>query len=68
MERYLDPTTAQVLIARMADNPPSWSQLEAQIGVKRATLQNMHRRGLSRLRMMMNHPLAGTPLDQCRIQ
>ncbi len=68
IERYLDPTTAQVLIARMADNPPSWTQLEAQIGIKRATLQNMHRRGLSHLRMMMNHPLAGTPLDQCRIQ
>jgi RNA polymerase sigma factor (sigma-70 family) len=65
MEQYLDPTTKQLLIARMAADPPSWRELEQQIGVSRTTLQEMHRRGLSRLRMMMRHPLAGTPLDKC---
>jgi DNA-directed RNA polymerase sigma subunit (sigma70/sigma32) len=65
MEQYLDPTTKQLLIARMAAEPPSWRELEQQIGISRTTLQEMHRRGLSRLRMMMRHPLAGTPLDKC---
>jgi DNA-directed RNA polymerase sigma subunit (sigma70/sigma32) len=68
MEQYLDPTTKQVLIARMAAEPPSWRELEQQIGISRTRLQDMHRRGLSRLRMMMRHPLAGTPLDKCHSQ
>jgi DNA-binding FadR family transcriptional regulator len=52
----------------MDAEPPSWRELEQQIGVSRTTLQEMHRRGLSRLRMMMRHPLAGTPLDKCSNQ
>jgi RNA polymerase sigma factor (sigma-70 family) len=68
MDQYLDSTTKQLLIARMAPEPPSWRELEQQIGISRTTLQEMHRRGLSRLRMMMRHPLADTPLDQCRSQ
>jgi RNA polymerase sigma factor (sigma-70 family) len=68
MEQYLDPTTRRLLIARMAAEPASWRELEQQIGISRTTLQEMHRRGLSRLRMMMRHPLAGTPLDKCRSQ
>jgi RNA polymerase nonessential primary-like sigma factor len=68
MDKYLDATTKKVLIARMASEPASWRELEAQIGVGRTRLQEMHRRGLSRLRMMMRHPLADTPLDKCRNQ
>jgi DNA-directed RNA polymerase sigma subunit (sigma70/sigma32) len=68
MEQYLDLTTQQLLIARMAANPPSWRDLEQQIGISRTTLQEMHRRGLSRLRMMMRRPLADTPLDKCSNQ
>jgi RNA polymerase sigma factor (sigma-70 family) len=68
MDQYLDATTKQLLIARMAAEPPSWRELEKQIGTPRATLQEMHRRGLSRLRMMMRNPLADTPLEKCRNQ
>jgi RNA polymerase primary sigma factor len=68
MDKYLDPITKKVLISRMASEPPSWRELEKQIGKPRATLQEMHRRGLARLRMMMRHPLADTPLDKCRNQ
>jgi RNA polymerase primary sigma factor len=68
MDKYLDEITKKVLIARMAGDPPSWRELESQIGIGRTRLQEMHRRGLSRLRMMMRHPLADTPLDKCRNQ
>lgn len=68
MDQYLDATTKQLIIARMATDPPSWRELEQQIGIARTTLQEMHRRGLSRLRMMMRRPLAGTPLDKCNNQ
>ncbi len=68
MEKYLDATTKQLLIARMSSEPIGWRELEQQIGISRTRLQDMHRRGLGRLRMMMRHPLAGTPLDKCQGQ
>jgi RNA polymerase nonessential primary-like sigma factor len=68
MDEYLDQTTKQLLIERMGSEPTSWRQLEEKLGVSRTTLQQMHRRGLTRLRMMMRHPLADTPLGQCRSQ
>lgn len=68
MDKYLDATTKRILIARMPSEPISWRELEQQIGMSRQRLQDMHRRGLGRLRMMMKPPLAGTPLDKCRNQ
>jgi RNA polymerase sigma factor (sigma-70 family) len=68
MDEYLDQTTKQLLIERNSREPTSWRQLEERLGISRTTLQEMHRRGLMRLRMMMKDPLEDTPLGQCRSQ
>ena len=60
--KYLDPLTKQVIQARTLARPVTWAQLEQQTGVSRAKLQNLERRGISRLRMLMSNPLQDTPL------
>ena len=61
-ERYLDATTQQIIKARTLAKPVTWTQLEQQMGIKKTTLQNMERRGINRLRMLMSNPLEDTPL------
>jgi RNA polymerase primary sigma factor len=60
--KYLDPLTKQVIHARNLARPVTWAQLEQQTGVSRTKLQNLERRGISRLRMLMSNPLSNTPL------
>jgi RNA polymerase sigma factor (sigma-70 family) len=59
---YLDETTQQVIQARNLDAPVSWAALEQQMGISKTRLQNMQRRGMNRLRMLMSNPLDNTPL------
>ena len=58
----LDATTQQVLQARNLAIPVPWSALEKQLGINKSRLQNIERRGINRLRMLMTNPLADTPL------
>lgn len=60
--KYLDPLTKQVIQARTLARPVTWAQLEQQTGVSRTKLQNLERRGINRLRMLMSNPLRDTPL------
>jgi len=60
--KYLDHTTQQVLQARTLAMPVSWSVLEKQLGINKTRLQNLERRGINRLRMLMSNPLDNTPL------
>jgi RNA polymerase primary sigma factor len=60
--KYLDHTTQQVIQARNLAIPVSWAALEQQMGISKTRLQNIERRGLNRLRMLMSNPLDDTPL------
>ena len=61
-ETCIDPITQQILKARSLAKPVSWTELEQKLGVNRTRLQNLERRGLQRLRMLMSNPLDNTPL------
>lgn len=61
-DNYLDETTKQILKARMLAKPASWNELEQRMGISRTRLQNLEKRGLHRLRMLMSNPLDNTPL------
>ena len=60
--QYLDHTTQQILQARNLATPVSWAALEQQLGINKTRLQNLERRGINRLRMLMSNPLDDTPL------
>ena len=60
--KYLDVTTQQVIQARNLAVPVTWSALEQQLGMNKTKLQNLERRGINRLRMLMSNPLDDTPL------
>lgn len=55
--QYLDDKTRRVLYARHQQNPVPWSKLEKELKMSRARIQDLHNRGLSRLKMMV--------ADQC---
>jgi len=61
-ETKLDARTKQILMARSLAKPASWSELEQRMGISKTRLQNLERRGLHRLRMLISNPLADTPL------
>lgn len=61
-DKYLDETTQQVLKARSLARPVSWNELEQRMGISKTRLQNLEKRGLHRLRMLMSNPLDDTPL------
>lgn len=60
--KYLDDTTQSVLRARTLNKPVSWVELEKQMNISKTRLQNIERRGIMRLRMLMSNPLDDTPL------
>jgi RNA polymerase primary sigma factor len=60
--KYLDPITQQVIQARNLAVPVSWVALEDQMKMNKTRLQNIERRGMNRLRMLMSNPLDDTPL------
>ena len=60
--KYLDPITQQVIQARNLVVPVSWTALEDQMKMNKTRLQNIERRGMNRLRMLMSNPLDDTPL------
>lgn len=61
LEKYIDETTQEVLKARTLANPVSWAELEQRLGISRARLQNLERRGLHRLRMLISHDRPNDP-------
>jgi RNA polymerase primary sigma factor len=60
--KYLDPITQQVIQARNLAVPVTWTALEDQMNMNKTRLQNIERRGMNRLRMLMSNPLDDTPL------
>lgn len=60
--KYLDPITQQVIQARNLAVPVTWTALEDQMNMNKNRLQNIERRGMNRLRMLMSNPLDDTPL------
>jgi RNA polymerase primary sigma factor len=69
-DKYLDDITQQVLRARLISKPITWAELERDLNISKSKLQDLERRGIKRLRMLMSNPLAGTPLgtDDRKIQ
>jgi RNA polymerase primary sigma factor len=60
--KYLDDITQQVLRARLISKPITWAELERDLNISKSKLQDLERRGIKRLRMLMSNPLIGTPL------
>jgi DNA-directed RNA polymerase specialized sigma subunit len=61
-EEYLDERTREIIYARNSRNPVPWNDLEKRMGLSRARMCEIQRRGINRLRMLIGNPLAGTPL------
>jgi RNA polymerase sigma factor (sigma-70 family) len=62
VDKYIDEITKYVLQSRYADDPLKWSEIQSNTGISRHSLQERHRRGINRLRMLMGDPLRNTPL------
>lgn len=61
-DEHLDDRTREIIYARNGRNPVPWNDLEKQMGLSRARMCELQRRGINRLRMLIGNPLAGTPL------
>jgi RNA polymerase sigma factor (sigma-70 family) len=61
-DEHLDDRTREIIYARNSRNPVPWNDLEKRMGLSRARMCEIQRRGISRLRMLIGNPLAGTPL------
>lgn len=61
-EKHLDERTREIIYARNSRNPVPWNDLEKQMGLSRGRMCELQKRGVSRLRMLIGNPLAGTPL------
>lgn len=61
-DKYLDERTREIIYARNGRHPVSWGDLEKQMNLSRTTLCDLQRRGINRLRMLINNPMEGTPL------
>jgi len=61
-ELYLDERTREIIRARYDRNPAPWGDLAKKYNVSRQVLQNAERRGINRLKMMINNPMEDTPL------
>ena len=62
-DKYLDDCTREIIYARNGRHPVPWTELEKQMNLSRATLCDLQRRGINRLRMLINNPMEGTPLE-----
>jgi RNA polymerase sigma factor (sigma-70 family) len=61
-DEYLDDRTREIIYARNSRNPVRWNDLKKRMGLSRARMCEIQKRGISRLRMLIGNPLAGTPL------
>ena len=61
-DEHLDDRTREIIYARNSRNPVPWNDLEKRMGLSRARMGEIQKRGISRLRMLIGNPLAGTPL------
>jgi RNA polymerase primary sigma factor len=62
VDEYLDDRTRAVIEARSCYPVVTWAQLEREHGISKATLNDIYKRGINRIRMLMSNPLADTPL------
>jgi DNA-directed RNA polymerase sigma subunit (sigma70/sigma32) len=53
MDTFLDDRTKGIIEARIINPTQKWDELQEQFGVSRARLQEIHRRGIKRLRLLM---------------
>jgi DNA-directed RNA polymerase sigma subunit (sigma70/sigma32) len=64
MDKYLDERSKFVIRSRRLQQPLTWAEISAKLGVAPSRVQQIERQALFRLRMMLNKgkELNGTPL------
>jgi RNA polymerase primary sigma factor len=67
IDKYLDDRSKFVIRSRRLQEPLTWDEIGAKLGISRARTQQIERMALFRLRMMLNKgkELYGTPLGNC---
>tara|TARA_R110000868_G_scaffold31638_5_gene115928 strand:- start:12144 stop:13046 length:903 start_codon:yes stop_codon:yes gene_type:complete len=67
IDKYLDERSKFVIRSRRLQQPLTWAEIAAKIGVAPSRVQQIERSAMFRLRMMLNKgkELNGTPLGNC---
>ena len=67
IDKYLDDRSKFVIRSRRLQEPLTWAEIAAKLGVAPSRVQQIERAALFRLRMMLNKgkELYGTPLGNC---
>lgn len=67
IDKYLDDRSKFIIRSRRLQEPLTWAEISAKIGVAPLRVQQLERMALFRLRMMLNKgkELHGTPLGNC---
>ena len=68
IDKYLDDRSKFIIRSRRLQQPLTWAEIAAKIGVAPSRVQQLERAALFRLRMMLNkgRELNGTPLGSCK--
>lgn len=53
IERYVDPVTKEIILARHSELSPSWRDMQQQFGLPREKMQRMQSEGLRRCSLML---------------
>jgi RNA polymerase primary sigma factor len=67
IDKYLDDRSKFIVRSRRLQEPLTWAEIAAKLGVAPSRVQQIERMALFRLRMMLNkgRELHGTPLGSC---
>jgi DNA-directed RNA polymerase sigma subunit (sigma70/sigma32) len=67
IDKYLDDRSKFIVRSRRLQEPLTWAEIAAKLGVAPSRVQQIERMALFRLRMMLNKgkELHGTPLGNC---
>ena len=67
IDKYLDDRSKFIIRSRRLQQPLTWAEIAAKIGVAPSRVQQLERMALLRLKMMLNKgkELNGTPLGNC---
>ena len=67
IDKYLDDRSKFIVRSRRLQQPLTWAEIAAKVGVAPSRVQQIERAALFRLRMMLNKgkELNGTPLGNC---
>jgi DNA-directed RNA polymerase sigma subunit (sigma70/sigma32) len=67
IDKYLDDRSKFIVRSRRLQQPLTWAEIAAKLGVAPSQVQRLERMALFRLKMMLNKgkELNGTPLGNC---